>query len=238
MDTKSFRPDNLVWCCNCGKKGHLVDHCHKFLYSEYPVCPLRVVNYSMPVSLGDYEEEAEDEKEKVSGGKSAKNDKKRRRRGQTPTGADAQDRKRRSGPYGDPASRSRRQPPNKASRPVQATDKLSDNPWMRSISKANLDKTTTTFNHRRQEKKMKAKIRKARDNTHPTWRETKFQQRIETGMSKKEKKRQKFYNSLLAREATSSAAVPRLAASKGRRSKNRKKAKDLNISSLKKVMHW
>lgn len=36
------------WCCNCGREGHLVDQCKRYLYSKYPAPELTVKNYSEP----------------------------------------------------------------------------------------------------------------------------------------------------------------------------------------------
>jgi len=42
------KPDSACWCCNCGKKGHLSDSCRSYIYSKYPLTPLRVVSYDKP----------------------------------------------------------------------------------------------------------------------------------------------------------------------------------------------
>ena len=39
------KPDRDCWCSNCGKKGHLVDKCNRFMFSKYPQTPLRVISY-------------------------------------------------------------------------------------------------------------------------------------------------------------------------------------------------
>jgi len=36
------------WCCNCGRKGHVLDNCKGYSYSKYPPTSLRVVNYRKP----------------------------------------------------------------------------------------------------------------------------------------------------------------------------------------------
>jgi len=36
------------WCCNCGRKGHVLDNCRSYSYSKYPPTTLRVVSYSQP----------------------------------------------------------------------------------------------------------------------------------------------------------------------------------------------
>ena len=35
-----------VWCCNCGRQGHLADECRRFAYSPYPPTSLRVIRYA------------------------------------------------------------------------------------------------------------------------------------------------------------------------------------------------
>eukprot|EP00092_Neocalanus_flemingeri_P006884 GFUD01007431.1.p1 GENE.GFUD01007431.1~~GFUD01007431.1.p1 ORF type:complete len:797 (-),score=229.86 GFUD01007431.1:137-2527(-) len=36
------------WCCNCGRKGHVLDNCRNYSYSKYPPTSLRVVSYKQP----------------------------------------------------------------------------------------------------------------------------------------------------------------------------------------------
>ena len=40
-----------VWCCNCGRRGHLADECRRFAYSPYPRTSLRVVHYEAPRTM-------------------------------------------------------------------------------------------------------------------------------------------------------------------------------------------
>ena len=54
-----------LWCCNCGRRGHLADGCRRFPYSPYPRTSLRVVSYARPVLLACSQDEEE------PGGKSA-----------------------------------------------------------------------------------------------------------------------------------------------------------------------
>ena len=42
----SHKVDRHFWCCNCGRKGHLIEECRHYLYSEYPRTPLRVIRYT------------------------------------------------------------------------------------------------------------------------------------------------------------------------------------------------
>jgi protein AIR1/2 len=37
-----------LWCCNCGRRGHLSEDCRRFAYSPYPRNSLRVVSYTAP----------------------------------------------------------------------------------------------------------------------------------------------------------------------------------------------
>jgi len=71
-DTSSHKGDRDTWCCNCGRKGHLVEECRRYLYSEYPRTPLRVINYAavkntlqdFNPAAGDIEMEPPKEKKK------------------------------------------------------------------------------------------------------------------------------------------------------------------------------
>merc|ERR1712106_627119 len=40
--------DGDSWCCNCGRKGHVMDTCRSYIYSKYPPSTLRVVSYGQP----------------------------------------------------------------------------------------------------------------------------------------------------------------------------------------------
>jgi len=44
----SHRRKGQMWCCNCAGKGHLIDECRRYLYSNYPPPELRVQSYSEP----------------------------------------------------------------------------------------------------------------------------------------------------------------------------------------------
>jgi len=58
-DNRSHKKPSEQWCCNCGRRGHLVDGCRRRQYSEYPVRPVSVQNYSPVPSL---HQESDDEK--------------------------------------------------------------------------------------------------------------------------------------------------------------------------------
>eukprot|EP00090_Calanus_glacialis_P047596 TRINITY_DN9960_c0_g1_i1.p1 TRINITY_DN9960_c0_g1~~TRINITY_DN9960_c0_g1_i1.p1 ORF type:complete len:796 (-),score=264.41 TRINITY_DN9960_c0_g1_i1:113-2500(-) len=40
--------EKQCWCCNCGRKGHVLDNCKSYSYSKYPPTTLRVVRYKQP----------------------------------------------------------------------------------------------------------------------------------------------------------------------------------------------
>jgi len=42
------KPEKESWCCNCGRKGHVLDYCRSYSYSKYPPTTLRVVSYKQP----------------------------------------------------------------------------------------------------------------------------------------------------------------------------------------------
>jgi hypothetical protein len=47
----SEKPQTAVWCCNCGRRGHLAEDCRRFAYSPYPRTSLRIVRYAAPTAL-------------------------------------------------------------------------------------------------------------------------------------------------------------------------------------------
>lgn len=56
----SLKQSHQFWCCNCGRKGHLIDECRRYLYSSYPIAPLRVIKYTQQSnSSGDLADETE-----------------------------------------------------------------------------------------------------------------------------------------------------------------------------------
>jgi len=49
------KPERDCWCCNCGRKGHVLDNCRSYSYSKYPPSSVRVVNYDQPkIGFDDY----------------------------------------------------------------------------------------------------------------------------------------------------------------------------------------
>jgi len=54
---KSSKSEKECWCCNCGQKGHSLDNCQQYLYTKYPIASPWVVNYKVPTSLFNQEEE-------------------------------------------------------------------------------------------------------------------------------------------------------------------------------------
>jgi len=259
LDTASLKCNNLTWCCNCGRSGHLIEECRKYLYSEYPTCSLRVLRYTKLESVFEEEQDAVVDQQQQHRERREVGNSKRRKSSAGPSFKDERRRKKREGFRSEPStpsawmqsiSRSElgeadhisvdRDTFNHRRRSEEATHNLSDN---------------SSFNHRRQGKRLNAKAKKERDTAKPRWNvkqpmqgNTSFQNRIENGMSKKEKKRQKFYLARLRQEnhhlpshTKKKGPViksPRFfkhkdgSESKPRKPKNRKKSKDLNVGAL------
>jgi hypothetical protein len=47
----SEKHQTAVWCCNCGRRGHLAEDCRRFAYSHYPRTSLRIIHYAAPTAL-------------------------------------------------------------------------------------------------------------------------------------------------------------------------------------------
>lgn len=64
-NNNSHKKKSDQWCCNCGRRGHLVDGCRRRQYSEYPVRPVKVQNYSPVLKLDQqYDEQKPKSKKK------------------------------------------------------------------------------------------------------------------------------------------------------------------------------
>eukprot|EP00088_Acartia_fossae_P064700 TRINITY_DN79703_c0_g1_i1.p1 TRINITY_DN79703_c0_g1~~TRINITY_DN79703_c0_g1_i1.p1 ORF type:complete len:362 (+),score=69.01 TRINITY_DN79703_c0_g1_i1:2-1087(+) len=74
--TDSHKKRNEQWCCNCGRRGHLVDDCRRSRYSEYPVRPVIVQSYEAVKRLAHIVSSAKKEMDSQSSKKS-KNKKKK-----------------------------------------------------------------------------------------------------------------------------------------------------------------
>ena len=49
----SDKPEKDCWCCNCGRRGHLVTDCHSYRSFKYPNTSLRVISYKPDAWLMD-----------------------------------------------------------------------------------------------------------------------------------------------------------------------------------------
>jgi hypothetical protein len=51
VSAASEKHQTAVWCCNCGRRGHLAEDCRRFAYSPYPRTSLRIIRYAAPTAL-------------------------------------------------------------------------------------------------------------------------------------------------------------------------------------------
>jgi len=174
--TGILKKSHHFWCCNCGRKGHLIENCRRYLYSHYPITSLKVIKYTKPKEL--FSEETTSE---VATNHQESHD-------HIHDGNEVQFQfDRRSGSNHD---RRRTKEMDKFTGKLKQTYKKNNK---KSKSKHRLPAESNTNCNSKSKKNARAKVETANNA-----RQMAFLNRIANGKSKKEKKREKFYNAVLS----------------------------------------